>query len=89
MTARESDGLPALKDAGTVTCTDGNANASPELEVSNTTLEVTTDRGTTVTRLLTPRARSVARDVFGCDTYPQMGSHPGLAARLAPVSSMR
>ena len=64
MTPREDDGLPALV---TATCHDG-ATRSNELQVSASTLEVTTARGTTVTRLVTPRVRAVARDIFGCAT---------------------
>ena len=64
MTPRESDGLPAL---ATVTCTDGVSRAGV-IQVANNTIEVATERGTTVTRLVTPKVRSVARDIFGCDT---------------------
>ena len=39
-----------------------------QLQVSSDTLQVGTERGVTVTRLVTPRVTSVARDIFGCDT---------------------
>ena len=64
MTPRESDGLPALVSA---TCYDGSTRANV-MAVSTDTLEVASERGTTVTRIVTPRVRSVVRDIFGCDS---------------------
>ena len=81
MTPREDDGLPALVSAGDMDCTNGSPSTENELEVSPTTLEVKPERGTTVTRLLTPRARSVARDIFGCATLrgPELENSPTTA----------
>ena len=80
MTVRESDGLPALVSG--VTCTP-NVDGSPRtgtnvLNVSEATLQVATERGTTVTRLVTPRAQSVARQLFGCSTLsgPDIENQP-------------
>jgi leishmanolysin-like peptidase len=87
MTPREADGLPEQKAAGSVTCTDGNPSSATEYAISASTLEVATERGTTVTRLLTPRVVAVARDIFGCATLrgPELensptGSPPGCYA---------
>ena len=68
MTARESDGLPALIAAGGVTCSDGLPSTEGTLEISPSTMEVAADRGTTVVRLVTPKVQSVTRDVYGCAT---------------------
>lgn len=79
MTPRESDGLPREMALNTVRCTDGNMNAaSTQLEISASTLEVVQERGTWVTRLLTPRVVSVARDIFGCTTLrgPELENQP-------------
>jgi len=62
-TPREADGLPSY---GPVTCTDGTTGN--DFAVDASTLAVSTQRGTTVMELVTPKVASVARDVFGCTT---------------------
>ena len=64
MTPRESDGLPARVSA---TCYDGTTKSNV-MAVSTDTLEVVAERGTTVTRIVTPRVRSIVRDIFGCNS---------------------
>ena len=63
-TPRSANGLPARVSA---TCYDG-VTYSNIMQVASSTLEVASERGTTVTRLVTPRVTAVARDVFGCST---------------------
>ena len=62
-TAREADGLPAME---TVTCVDGSTRS--QVAIDTNTLVMTTARGTTVNKLVTPRVVSVARDHFACAT---------------------
>lgn len=63
-TARESDGLPAVVS---VTCVDGVQRNI--LEISTSTLQFTSAErnGTRTARIVTPRVRSLARQLFGCD----------------------
>ena len=63
-TPRGSNGLPARV---TLTCHDGQTRTN-QLQIASNTLQLGSARGTTVARLVTPRVRSVARDIFGCDT---------------------
>ena len=97
-TPRLADGLPADT---TVTCHDGSSRTN--VQVSSNTIVVSQARGTYVTQLVTPRVRSVARDIFGCQTlagaeienqpttYSCYGSHweqrNFMNELMAPVSS--
>lgn len=72
-TPRDANGQPVFT---TYTCPDGVART---VQVpANNTLQVALERGVKVTRIVTPKVVSVARDIFGCDslTGAELENHP-------------
>ena len=62
-TPRDDTGQPATTS---YMCPDGFTR-QVQVPASNT-LQVATERGVSVARIVTPKVASVARDIFGCDT---------------------
>jgi leishmanolysin-like peptidase len=65
-TPREADGWPALTSS--FSCPTGLV--SEQFVPNSNTLVTSTERGVSVTRIVTPRVASIAQDMFGCSTLP-------------------
>ncbi|KAL1514809.1 hypothetical protein AB1Y20_003895 [Prymnesium parvum] len=64
-TPRDADGR--VPRTAQYVCPDGSVATNVQVP-SNNTIEIATERGVTVTRMVTPKVASVARDLFGCDS---------------------
>ena len=79
MTPRESDGLPARV---TRTCSDGTPTSN-QMDISAATLEVAMARGTTVTRVVTPRVRNLSSPHISTESL--LSLHSSHKPRLVPL----